>query len=260
MIVSKIQGGIGNQMFQWAYGRYLSIKYQKQFYVDKSFYSNQQGNNVVRRFELEKFNFKPIDISETKIETNLKFFRVLDDFKFKEISISSDFNYYLDGYWQSEKYFIDIKDKLLLDFSPSVEIENKLKSNFLGKTVSLHIRRTDYVTSNGYHPVQNLDYYNKALESLGAYDRLIIFSDDVNWCKLNLKFNNMIFCEIENDLHQLWLMSLCHDNIIANSTFSWWAAWLNKNPNKKVIAPKLWFGQQTNIDSSDIIPDSWIKI
>ena len=256
MIISKIQGGIGNQMFQWAFGKSLSLRYQKEYYIETSFYFNQ----LLRNFELEKFNIKLKNISEIKLQTNLNFLRLIDSFEFQEILVDKNQNYYLDGYWQSEKYFQDIKDQISKDFSPEINTIDQLKKYILNKTISLHIRRTDYVTSNGYHPVQTIDYYNKALEIIGEYDKLIIFSDDIEWCKYNLKFKNMVFCEIKNDLHQLWLMSLCKDNIIANSSFSWWGAWLNKNTNKKVIAPKLWFGQQTNINDSDIIPDTWIKI
>lgn len=256
MIISKIQGGIGNQMFQWAFGKSISLKYNKQYYVETSFYSKQ----ILRKFDLDKFSINPKNISEIKIQPSSNFIRIFDNFEFKEIPFDANSNYYLDGYWQSEKYFKGIRNKILLDFSPNSEIVNQLNEYILDKTISLHIRRTDYVTSNGYHPVQTIEYYNKALEIIGEYDKLIIFSDDIEWCKYNLKFKNMVFCEIKNDLHQLWLMSLCKDNIIANSSFSWWGAWLNKNTNKKVIAPKLWFGQQTNINDSDIIPESWIKI
>ena len=124
----------------------------------------------------------------------------------------------------------------------------------------MHIRRTDYTTSNGYHPVQTVEYYKKALEIIGEYDKLFIFSDDIEWCRNNLKFDNMIFIEGNTDIEDLYLISLCKHNIIANSSFSWWGAWLNKNPNKKVIAPSKWFGDMANLNESDIVPEGWIRI
>ena len=104
------------------------------------------------------------------------------------------------------------------------------------------------------------EYYKNALDIIGGYENLYVFSDDINWCKTNLKFKNMVFVEGNDDVEDLWLMSLCDHNIIANSSFSWWGAWLNINPNKKVISPKRWFGEQTNLSSDDIIPVSWTKI
>ena len=124
----------------------------------------------------------------------------------------------------------------------------------------MHIRRTDYVTSNGYHPVQSIEYYKNALDIIGGYESLYVFSDDINWCKSNLRFKDMTFVQNSEDIDDLWMMSLCKNNIIANSSFSWWGAWLNDNPNKKIISPKMWFGEQTNLNSDDISPISWVKI
>ena len=126
--------------------------------------------------------------------------------------------------------------------------------------ISIHIRRTDYVTSNGYHPVQSIEYYKQAIEIIGDYDNIFVFSDDINWCKENLKFDNMIFVDGNDDVEDMWLMSICNHNVIANSSFSWWGAWLNNNPDKKVIAPNNWFGSQTNLNTNDLIPNTWIKI
>jgi hypothetical protein len=126
--------------------------------------------------------------------------------------------------------------------------------------VSLHVRRTDYVTSNGYHPVQSIEYYKNAIDIIGDYDYIFVFSDDIQWCKDNLKFKNMVFMEGFSDIEDLHIMSLCQNNIIANSSFSWWGAWLNIHPEKKIIAPTNWFGEQANLNTSDMIPSDWIKI
>jgi hypothetical protein len=108
--------------------------------------------------------------------------------------------------------------------------------------------------------VQSIKYYQDAIDCIGDYDNLFVFSDDVKWCSNNLKFNNMVFMDGFDDIEDLFIMSTCKHNIIANSSFSWWGAWLNNNPDKKVVAPANWFGQQANLNKSDIIPEKWIKI
>lgn len=259
MIITKLQGGLANQMFQWAYGRYLSRKYQITLYLDLNFYLDQRGCTP-RNFSLNKFPNLRYNILPPDLKVNVK--RISDSFTFSDFVYDDKINYYLDGYWQSEKYFKDIKDTIKEDLSPDYSTMDKLlKYPFIdSNTVSMHIRRTDYLTSNGYHPIQTLEYYKKGLELIGNYDYVFIFSDDINWCRDNLKFRNMIFMENNTDVQDLWLMSMCKNNIIANSSFSWWAAWLNNNKDKKVIAPNNWFGKNVNINESDIIPNDWIRI
>jgi hypothetical protein len=259
MIISKIQGGLGNQMFQWAYGRYLSNKYQTELRLDSSFYNLNLSPK--REFLLNKFqNISPN--TDLKVSLIGPIYKIEDNFTYKELPSPVGSNYYLDGYWQSEKYFKEIESIIREDFKPSDETMNKLlKTPLIDKnTISLHIRRTDYVTSNGYHPVQSIEYYNKAVETIGEYDYIFVFSDDIKWCKENLHFDNMIFMEGFTDIEDLHLMSMCKNNIIANSSFSWWGAWLNNNFNKKVIAPSKWFGEKSNLNEADIIPENWIKI
>jgi len=261
MIISKIQGGLGNQMFQWAYGRYLSHKHDTELRLDTNFYNYRLPGTTQREFLLNRF---------TNISTNTDLrvslvgpiYKIEDNFIFKEVPKPVNVNYYLDGYWQSEKYFKEIESLIREDFKPSDEMLSKLlKTPLIDKNnISLHIRRTDYVTSNGYHPVQSIEYYNKAVETIGEYDYIFVFSDDIKWCKENLHFDNMIFMEGFTDIQDLYLMSFCKNNIIANSSFSWWGAWLNNNMNKKVVAPEKWFGDMANINTTDIIPESWIKI
>jgi Glycosyl transferase family 11 len=260
MIITKIQGGLGNQMFQYAYGRSLSYKYNTDFYLDISFYKNQ-FSETIREFELDKFS-NTYTYVNIPVLNNYHIHRIQDSFSYQEHLVSSYTHYYLDGYWQSEKYFKINSDIIRNDFSPSNDMISKLNKKPLidTNTVSMHIRRTDYVKSNGYHPVQDIEYYKKALDIIGEYDYIFVFSDDMQWCKDNLPFNNMVFMSDFSNLEDLYLMSMCKNNIIANSSFSWWGAWLNNNPNKKVIAPNKWFGEKTGIDESDIIPETWIKI
>ena len=259
MIISKIQGGLGNQMFQYAYGKHLSYKYNTELRLDTRFYD--YPGTPKREFTLNKF---PNTFPNTDMKLSLtgQVYKIDDDFKYKELPNPLNDNYYLDGYWQSEKYFKESSDLIRKDFQPSKEVISKLIKTPLieTNTISLHIRRTDYVTSNGYHPVQSIEYYKNAIDLIGDYDNIFVFSDDLKWCKDNLNFKNMIFMDDFTDVEDLHLMSLCNHNIIANSSVSWWGAWLNNNGDKKVIAPSKWFGDKTNLTSDDIIPTEWIKI
>ena len=263
MIITKLQGGLANQLFQWAYGRNLSNKYNVELYTDLSFYNQHIPGTTKRNYSLSKFpNIDTSAFNPSNLPNAKKFQKLDDGFKFNELSYDNNYNYYLDGYWQSENYFLESSDLIRSELSPSDEILKKLNLTpfVYSNVVSLHVRRTDYVTSNGYHPVQSIEYYKKALDIIGEYDYIFVFSDDIQWCKDNLTFNNMIFMEGFDDVEDLWLMSMCKNNIIANSSFSWWGAWLNSNPNKKIVAPNSWFGSQTNLNTDNIIPNNWIKI
>ena len=246
-------------MFQYAYGKHLSYKYNTDIRFDIRFYV--LNTTPKREFLLDKFTntFTNTDINVSLIEP---VYQIFDDFNYRELSNPVGCNYYLDGYWQSEKFFKESEHLIREDFRPSKEIVEKISNTpFLDtNTISLHVRRGDYITSNGYHPVQSIEYYQKAIEKIGKYDYIFVFSDDIQWCKDNLKFNNMIFMDGFTDVEDLYLMSMCKHNIIANSSFSWWGAWLNSNPNKIVIAPNKWFGDRANLNESDIIPINWIRL
>ena len=270
IVISKVQGGAGNQIFQWAAARAYAEKYNTEYYFDVSFYKYQD----IRKLQLGEFKNITLNIMEGSVEN---YGQMTSKFTppFSVNSVRDTFNYeddvcnflpsnnepydilVLNGYWQSEKYFKEfegiIRKELMLDFNLDVPY---LKNN----TVSMHIRRSDYLNSNGYHPVQNMSYYENAIDYISDYDHILVFSDDIQWCKDNLKFKNMIFMENFSDIQDMYIMSQCTNNIIANSSFSWWGAWLNENKNKKVIAPNKWFGDHVNINQSDIVPENWIKI
>jgi hypothetical protein len=262
MIITKLQGGLGNQIFQWAFGRHLSNKYNVPFYIDTNFYKQDIMEVTKRSYSLDKFPNLKCNFIEIAVNNGKQLLRFNEPSKFTNLEYNESNNYYLDGYFQSEKYFLESSDLIRNELSPSDEVLKKLNlTPFIDtNVVSLHVRRTDYLTSNGYHPVQSIEYYKKALDIIGEYDHIFVFSDDIQWCKDNLTFNNILFMEGFDDVEDLWLMSMCKNNIIANSSFSWWGAWLNVNPDKKVIAPKKWFGLQTNLNDDDIIPTNWIKI
>lgn len=258
MIITRLMGGLGNQMFQYAYARHLSIKLNIPFFIETSFYDNQQGNGVIREFELHKFanttrnNYEQID--------NQGLFLQINEGINVDI-VSNIYNYILNGYWQSENYFKESESLIKDDFAPTEkQLAKIIRPELDTNTISLHVRRTDFANTNGNHPIQEISYYKNAIAEIGDYDNLLIFSDDIEWCKENFTFDNMIFVEGQDDVEDLWLMSLCKNNIIANSSFSWWGAWLNNNPNKKVIAPNKWFCDENNINALEIIPKNWIKI
>jgi hypothetical protein len=181
-------------------------------------------------------------------------------------------NIHLDGYWQSEKYFIDITDTLRLDFTLKKEMEVKARDLYEKiknkNSVSLHIRRGDYLSSkfSSIYPVLSIDYYSRALKVIKDKikdPQIFVFTDDIEWVKDNLDIPVQIeFVSGQKDINaneELILMSQCRHNIIANSSFSWWGAWLNSNPEKIVIAPSHWlYVDSYKID--DLVPKKWIKI
>jgi hypothetical protein len=251
MVISKIQGGIGNQLFQWAYGRYLSEKYKTPLVLDVSFFSQQNK----RTFELNGFPF--IKYSEATRYIFRDYILIKDDYCFKNDPINSNFNYFLDGYFQCEKYFKDIEGVIREELKPKDDFVSIVDSSKI--SVSLHVRRGDYVSVQDYHPLQDIEYYKKALSLIGEYDIVYVFSDDIEWCRNNLTFKNVVFVDNSKEHESLWNMSKCTHNIIANSSFSWWGAWLNANKDKKVIAPLNWFGIKVSVSAKDIYCDGWIK-
>jgi len=256
MIVTKLQGGLGNQLFQWAISKSLSLKYNTDYYFETSYFiNNNQG--MVSKFELE---LTKINIDIFNYHSINKLTTITDNFKFNEIPD----NVFLDGYWQSEKYFIESENEIRKDLEIPEHIKSYIinKYNILNKdTVSIHVRRGDYTKLQHIHPLQSIEYYKKAYDIINDNSiNVLVFSDDINWCKENIKFNNITYIEGETNIVDMYIMSLCTHNIIANSSFSWWGAWLNNNENKKVIAPINWFGSDSSFYTGDIIPEKWVKI
>lgn len=257
MIVTKLQGGLGNQLFQWAVSKSLSVKYNTEYYFDLSYFNTPSTGLVSKwNLEIDKLNIDFKSYQFEKVNLNL----VIDDFNYREI----DNNSFLDGYWQSEKYFIEIENLIRDELKVSPDIHNYIINKYPvinDNTVSLHIRRGDYLNLQDYHPTQTVDYYNDAYDMINDSSiNVVVLSNDINWCKENIKFNHTSYIESETNIVDLYIMSLCKHNIIANSSFSWWGAWLNKNIDKKVIAPVNWFGEKSNLYTGDIIPKNWIKL
>ncbi len=171
------------------------------------------------------------------------------------------------GYFQSERFFENCKTVIREQFELKKEIVDFVLSKYpnITNSLSIHIRRGDYVGQPNHHPVVPVSYYEKILNEISQdYDSIFVFSDDINWVKENFKGDKFIFPQFESndDLNSFVLMTLAKDNVIGNSTYSWWAAWLNKNQNKKVYSPhyKQWFGTSySNLDTKDLIPVNWIQ-
>lgn len=173
----------------------------------------------------------------------------------------------LQGYFQSEKYFKNVESEIREDFTFKEEILTPCKEMIsqVENPIALHVRRTDYVKNSENHYNLSLEYYKKALSKFDSDRNVIVFSDDLEWCNQQELFADDRFMISESDDNRvdLCLMSLCDDFIIANSTYSWWGAWLSTNKNKKVIAPVQWFGTTgytKNHDTKDLIPDEWERI
>lgn len=251
MIVIRVQGGLGNQMFQWACGRAEAIRRSTNLLLEVTPFRY----DAKRKFQLNLFSNinsvlenKKVALVDGWLPSGL--LQVNDDFRTFQFP-SGDL--FLNGYWQSEKYFSDMRDIIKKDFD--LTTYSSILANYPGINdgVSMHIRRTDYVTSGGFHPVQDLNYYQNALDVInGDYSHIWVFSDDIEWCKENIKFPNCHFVHNSNETESLLLMSKCRHNITANSSFSWWAAWLNDNVDKQVVMPSKWFGEVSNLEWTNI--------
>jgi hypothetical protein len=256
MVTSLLQGGLGNQLFQIATATALALR-----------------NNDVACFDIEghkiglqgkdALNYKSNihrNLLNYKLDTNIIFKQ--NGHHYEEIPYQE--NLKLVGYFQSEKYFLDYRDYLLKLFEPTEEILqyiNNKYGNILNKnTCSINVRHGDYLRFPNHHPVCSIEYYKEAISHFND-TTFLIFSDNINWCKHTFIGDNFIFIEGEEDYIDLYLISMCKNNIIANSSFSWWGSWLNQNKNKKIIAPSKWFGlayDSWKID--DIYTDKMIKI
>jgi hypothetical protein len=254
MVSSDLIGGLGNKMFQISAAYSLSIDNNDECLFEIKNFSNAH-QTVPTYFEniFRKINF---GIFNPKNHYQEPFFH------YKSIDYSYDL--LISGYFQSEKYFKHNRKKILDLFSiddHSLNYINKKYGKLLeNKTCSIHIRRGDYLSLPNHHPICDISYYLESIENFDKDTLFLIFSNDIEWCKQNLSLDNKIFVENEKDYIDIWLMSLCDHNIIANSSFSWWGAWLNENQNKKVIAPKNWFGSAINHNTKDLYCDGWVLI
>lgn len=244
MITSYIQGGLGNQLFQIAAGISLAKDINSEFALfDGQHNLPMQGNRIE--------NYKSNILRNIKFDSSIRHinFKQYYESSFSYLQIPKSDQTCLFGYFQSEKYFKHnsklIKDTFVFD-----------KIDIPKNSVSLHIRQGDYKKSQAIHPILTLDYFSKAIDFLAEYSKLYILSDSE--LPYSFNFPNCEVINTKNDYLDFCIMANCTNNIIANSTFSWWAAYLNKNENKKIIAPKTWFGLQGPQHWQDIYCENWI--
>jgi len=253
-------GRLGNQMFQYASLRGIAAKNGYNFCVPPSSLQNEWvDHQLFVPFKLPNINVLNVQYIDgnrkTISENNFSFDEELYNNCPKWVN--------LQGYFQSEKYFKEIEDQIKEDFEFNDEIYSPSKEmiDSVDNPISLHIRRTDYLTLSNNHNNLGLEYYEEALKHFDDDRTVIVFSDDPEWCKDQEMFSGDRFLVSENNSNyvDLCLMTLCKDHIIANSSFSWWGAWLAKN--NKVIAPSKWFGpDNAHLDTKDLYSSDWIVI
>lgn len=289
MKVVRIMGGLGNQMFQYAFYLALRTNYSdSEIKIDLNKFTY---NNIHNGFELNAvFNLgvKSINKKLTRrlsLEEHLLVHRLFsklgykkkshfiekEEFKFRynpEVFAFGQNNVFFDGYWQTPKYFETIEPQIKSIYSfpkfkknENIQLAEKIKMN---NSVSIHIRRGDYVSHPLFGGICEIDYYENAINYIGQNVKnpeFFVFSDDPKWCRSNLKIEHVNYINWnsgDSAYRDMQLMSLCKHNIIANSSFSWWGAYLNCNPNKIVITPSKWKNDMA--DTRDLIPEKWMKI
>jgi hypothetical protein len=286
-------GGLGNQMFQYATGRRLSLVRGVPLKLDVSSYADDRFG---RSYRLDNFNIVADVATPAEIATlsgrvrkgrQGRLYRVAQrhlPFRWRRYIeevrhgyspgvMNASSNVYIDGYWQCDQYFSDMRETLQQELTLRWQLNESshliLKQIEMRESVSLHVRRKDYVTISSVEERLGpcpIEYYTDAVRILEASIKaphFYIFSDDIEWVKQNLKLDYPVTYMDHNgadrDYEDMHLMSLCKHHIIANSSFSWWGAWLSKNPGKVVIAPRRWF-KNMNSESIDLVPKSWIRV
>lgn len=277
MLIVDINGQFGNQMFQYALGRHLQLRGRKVRYYTGYYKQHPEHDFALPRiFGLEL----PGATTNQMLACREDRHRLIDRVRrkifgrhehvFTEIGTGSlaykpevfDFKRGLiDGYWQSEKYFLPIEETIRREFTfPEASIRNKALAREMSETlsVSIHVRRGDYL---GGIPVMDEKYFYPAMayfkERYGDV-HFYVFSNDINWCREHLKAEKITFVDWntgKDSPYDMWLMTQCKHNIIANSSFSWWGAWLNRNERKVVVAPKIWFNR---VSTPDVYCVRWV--
>lgn len=292
MVIVRLEGGLGNQLFQYAAGQAIAQRHNVPLKLDESGFEKTRK----RKYALDSFRISATlatagDVARltgsngngigrrlaNRTQRWLPYYRrsvfVEQHFQFDPNFSRARSDVYLIGYWQSEKYFEAVAPLLRKEFTLNSELDhdNHAMASQIEQTesVSVHIRRGDYVSDENtsrYHGSCSLTYYQDAVEMIErtvVRPEFFVFSDDIEWARQNLRLDHPVVYVSRNgaarDYEDLRLMSLCKHHIIANSSFSWWSAWLSQHPEKKVIAPAKWF-DEAQLDTSDLIPTSWIRI
>jgi len=290
MIITRIDGGLGNQLFQWAYGLYLAERHGTELLMDVSSYAsgpqhgyllNHYGVNaqtagpevlhrVPRRYRPDaRWQLRDLVPAGALPGSNLRRHKE-SPFGFHPRHLAVGDHSYLVGYWQSEQFFPGLRPKLLIELQlnkPLSDRSRRVAEGMLGtQSVAVHVRRGDYVNNSAAAQIYchlKLDYYRRAVEQWAQRRtgvKVFVFSNDIPWCQQNLQLpwpiqyvGHNTAATAHEDLELLRQANCC---VIANSTFSWWGAWLNERPDKVVYAPPQWFQPQT-YDGSAILPREW---
>jgi hypothetical protein len=292
MLTVRLKGGLGNQMFQYAFAKALSYASEQPFQLDLRFLNDRTPRKgfVFRNYDLDLFNVEPQIGKPLKYYPGQFYFEMAYDkihrinkmpsifrstsiyyeksFQFdKEILNNKKYKYF-DGYFQSYKYFDNIKSEILSDFTFREKIEQKgfeMLDKIKNKnSICLNVRRGDFVNGKVVAEIPSSYHYRAVDFILDKIDdpNIFVFSDDINWCINNLKFQcptTFVSHDYKGNRFRTYmeLMINCKHFIIPNSTFAWWAAYLNTNLDKIVITPKNWF-ESKYIDTNDLVPDSWV--
>lgn len=253
MISVFLQGGLGNQLFQVAAAKSLALDLNDDLAINHEIcYTPNQGE---KSSKYKNIFFR--NIKETLAIPN----SVYQEPEYTYNEIPRIKNITIHGYFQSEKYFEKHKEKIIEDYTLDQkwfdEVNKWKKENKINKeTVGVHIRRGDYLKLSHYHIINGLEYYVKAFKKFTNVD-FIIVSDDMEWAKQNVKGDNIYYSNFYDEIKDFCLLTSCDHNINTNSTFSWWASYLNKNINKKIYAPQQWYTEQANCNIKDLIPKNW---
>ncbi len=282
MITIELCGGLGNQLFQYALGRRLSLDHNVGLIIDVSAFRNDPlrsyrlGNFCLPRHAIKDGRpsflegLLPTAIRRRVLSSPDRYIERHYEFDENVLNISKGI---VAGYWQTEKYFKSIRQTLLNEILPASPL-TKSSAYWSGvisdiEAVSVHVRRGDYASDSktqSYHGLVDLDWYAKAImdmqERVGS-PHFFFFSDDLDWVRMNFPAHpNFHFVDSAPDgleHEDMFLMSLCKHHILANSSFSWWGAWLNRRDDKIVIAPNRWFAN-TSINTKDLLPSEWVQL
>ncbi len=289
MIITKLQGGLGNQLFQYAAGRALAARHRVSLWFETGFYEkpSHRGLSEPRAFLLAHLccSGQVLDRRTGAILRVLtrrpKVGRLARltfgpgfprPYRERHFHYDPDFHalpssVLLEGYWQSERYFHSIETKIRDEIKPRSRSVVATCQRFLGEVrrrasvvVSVHVRRGDYVLARqqGTHALLTAEYFRAAMKQFGADAAFVVCSDDRGWCERNLCGPGVFFSPGIGVIEDLFLMSLCDHHVISNSTFSWWSAWLGANPARRVLVPPVWFGPAcAEHDVRDLFPPGW---
>lgn len=291
MIIVKLSDGLGNQLFQYAAARHLAETHATVLKLDCAHFEHDR---LQRTYELGPFDIQETFASRQEVRRQkgqtllhsllwrlgcrapsyrLRCHIREQYFHFNPDILSLPDGIYLEGYWQSEKYFLAIQDIIRREFrlkTPQTWENAAIAEDILGsEAVNLHIRRGENVwnaDSRRIHGTCTLEYYHRSVDYVAQWisnPHFFVFGDDLEWARTNLKFPYpMTFVDhnTARTCHEdLRLMSQCRHHIIANSSFSWWGAWLCQHPDKIVIAPQKWFNDAPH-DTKDLIPAQWVRL